>query len=104
MALKKRIYYGWWILGSSIVIVYLSGTILFGFPVYYPFLIASFGWSRSQLLFGNTILQWVFGLTGLAWGALAESVERAWCYRLAPALSQPHASCSEGCKSCGSSM
>src|SRR5437588_8591453 len=72
MALKKRIYYGWWILASSIVIVYLSGTILFWFPVYYPFLIASFGWSRSQLLFGNTILQWVFGLTGLVWGALAE--------------------------------
>ena len=70
--MKKRIYYGWWILASSIVIVYLSGTILFGFPVYYPFLIASFGWSRSQLLFGNTILQWVFGLSGLVWGALAE--------------------------------
>ena len=70
--MKKRIYYGWWILASSIVIVYLAGTILFGFPVYYPFLIAGFGWTRSQLLLGNTILQWVFGLTGLLWGAIAE--------------------------------
>ena len=70
--MRQRIYYGWWILASSIVIVYLAGTILFGFPVYYPFLIASFGWTRSQLLLGNTILQWVFGLTGLLWGAIAE--------------------------------
>ena len=70
--MRQRIYYGWWILASSIVIVYLAGTILFGFPVYYPFLIAGFGWTRSQLLLGNTILQWVFGLTGLLWGAIAE--------------------------------
>ena len=66
--MKDRIYYGWWILFSSIVIVYLAGTILFGFPAYYSFLIAGFGWGHSQLLFGNTILQWVFGLTGLLWG------------------------------------
>ncbi len=67
-----RIYYGWWILASSIVIVYLFGTVLFGFPAYYPFLITTFGWSRAQLLFGNTVLQWAFGLSGLAWGLLVE--------------------------------
>src|SRR5438093_11162617 len=68
----QRIYYGWWILASSVVIVYLFGTVLFGFPVYYPALISSFGWSRAQLLFGNTALQWAFGLSGLVWGFLAE--------------------------------
>src|SRR5437867_6087530 len=67
-----RIYYGWWILASSIVIVYLFGTVLFGFPAYYPSLITTFGWSRAQLLFGNTVLQWAFGLSGLVWGILAE--------------------------------
>ena len=68
----RRIYYGWWILASSIVIVYLFGTVLFGFPAYYPSLITTFGWSRGQLLFGNTVLQWTFGLSGLVWGILAE--------------------------------
>ena len=68
----RRIYYGWWILASSIVIVYLFGTVLFGFPAYYPSLITTFGWSRAQLLFGNTVLQWAFGLSGLVWGILAE--------------------------------
>ena len=68
----RDIYYGWWILASSIVIVYLFGTVLFGFPAYYPSFIASFGWTRSQLLFGNTVLQWAFGLTGLVWGAVVE--------------------------------
>src|SRR2546426_4367708 len=68
----RRIYYGWWILASSSVIVYLFGTVLFGFPAYYPSLITTFGWSRAQLLFGNTVLQWAFGLSGLVWGLLAE--------------------------------
>jgi MFS family permease len=68
----RKIYYGWWILSSSIVIVYLFGTVLFGFPAYYPSFIASFGWSRSQLLLGNTVLQWIFGLSGLAWGVVIE--------------------------------
>ena len=68
----RRIYYGWWILASSAVIVYLFGTVLFGFPAYYAALISTFGWSRAQLLFGNTALQWAFGLSGLVWGFLAE--------------------------------
>src|SRR2546422_36259 len=67
-----RIYYGWWVLASSMVIVYLFGTVLFGFPAYYPSFITTFGWSRAQLLFGNTVLQWAFGLSGLLWGLLAE--------------------------------
>lgn len=69
---KKRIYYGWWVLASSVVIIYLSGTALFGFPVYYPSFISTFGWSRAQVLFGNTILQWAFGVMGLVWGAVAD--------------------------------
>jgi MFS family permease len=69
---KRHIYYGWWVLASSVVITYLSGTALFGFPAYYPSFISTFGWSRAQLLFGNTILQWAFGMTGLLWGTVAD--------------------------------
>jgi sugar phosphate permease len=54
------------------VITYLAGTALFGFPAYYPSFISTFGWSRAQLLFGNTILQWAFGMTGLVWGTVAD--------------------------------
>jgi sugar phosphate permease len=68
----KRIYYGWWILASSLVIMYLTGTVLFAFSAYYPSLIETFGWKRAELLFGNTIMQWAFGLMGLVWGAIAD--------------------------------
>jgi OFA family oxalate/formate antiporter-like MFS transporter len=68
----RRLYYGWWILASSIMIMYLAGTVLFGFSAYYPSFIATFGWKRAQVLFGNTILQWAFGLMGLVWGAVAD--------------------------------
>jgi OFA family oxalate/formate antiporter-like MFS transporter len=70
--MRRRLFYGWWILASSIVIMYLTGTVLFGFSAYYPSFIATFGWKRAQVLFGNTILQWAFGLMGLVWGTLAD--------------------------------
>src|SRR5258708_31426961 len=69
---KKPIYYGWWILASSIVILYLTGTAVFGISAYYPSFIETFGWSRSRFLSGNTILQWAFGAMGLVWVAVAD--------------------------------
>src|SRR5258708_2009453 len=69
---KKPIYYGWWILASSILILYLTGTAVFCISAYYPSFIEKFGWSRSRILFGNTILQWAFGGMGLVWGAVAD--------------------------------
>jgi OFA family oxalate/formate antiporter-like MFS transporter len=68
----QRLYYGWWILASSVVIMTLMGTALFGFPAYYPSFIATFGWKRSEMLFGYTIAQAAFGLMALAWGAIAD--------------------------------
>ena len=68
----RRIYYGWWILASSIAIMSLMGVALFGFPAYYPSFIEAFGWRRAQVLFGYTISQWAFGLMALAWGAMAD--------------------------------
>src|SRR5260370_2544432 len=52
--------------------MYLTGTVLFGFSAYYPSFIATFGWKRAEVLFGNAILQGAFGLMGLVWGALAD--------------------------------
>ena len=69
---KKGIYYGWWILASSIVILFLTGIAFFGISSYYPSLIDTFGWSRSRLLVSNTILQWAYGGMGLVWGVIAD--------------------------------
>lgn len=69
---RTRVYYGWWVLASSVVIIFLFGAALFGFPAYYPSFISTFHWNRAQILLGNTVMQWSFGLTGLAWGALAD--------------------------------
>lgn len=65
---KIPIYYGWWVLVSSVLIIFLSGMVTFGFPAFYPSIIETFGWSRTEIVLGNTFMSWTFGGMGLVWG------------------------------------
>ena len=69
---KLPIYYGWWVLVSSCLIIFLAGTCLFGFSAYYPSFIESFGWSRTRIVLGSSFMLWTFGVTGLVWGTVAD--------------------------------
>lgn len=62
------IYYGWWILVSSVLIIFLSGMVTFGFPAFYPSIMETLGWSRTEIVLGNTFMAWTFGGMGLVWG------------------------------------
>jgi MFS family permease len=69
---KLPIYYGWWILASSIVIISLQGMAVFGFPVFYSSLIDTFGWGRTEIILGSTIFRWVFGAMSLLSGVIID--------------------------------
>ncbi|RJP15567.1 MAG: MFS transporter [Candidatus Abyssobacteria bacterium SURF_5] len=71
MAVKQKVFYGWWIvLVSSFVIFFGTGIGFYSFGVFVKPLEASFGWSRAAI--SATIAVWalVYGVTGPVIGAL----------------------------------
>lgn len=64
-----RIFYGWWIVVAAFLnLFFTTGVIYYGFPVFYPALIASLGFSRAQLTQGFLL---GFIVVGLPFGYLA---------------------------------
>jgi MFS family permease len=62
-----RVFYGWWIVFAAFLNLFFSvGIIYYGFPVFYPSLVHSLGFSRSQLtqgfLVGFVVAAVLFGL------------------------------------------
>ena len=62
----KHIFYGWWItLASFLNLFFVVGIVYYGFPVFYPSLVASLGFTRAQLtqgfLYGFVAVALVFG-------------------------------------------
>ena len=52
----KKVFYGWWIvLSCSIIGLYVSGTVFFGFTAYFEPLIEEFGWSYTQVSFAKSL-------------------------------------------------
>jgi MFS family permease len=65
----KRVFYGWWIVLAAFLNLFFSvGIIYYGFPVFYPSLTASLGFTRAQLTQGFLI---GFVVSGLVLGILA---------------------------------
>jgi MFS family permease len=63
----KRVFYGWWIVLAAFLNLFFSvGIIYYGFPVFYPALVTSLGFTRGQLtqgfLFGFVFAGLFFGL------------------------------------------
>jgi hypothetical protein len=47
------VFYGWWIVvGASLDLFFAVGIVFCGFPVFYPSLVESLGFSRAQLTQG----------------------------------------------------
>ena len=69
-----RVFYGWWIVLAGFLNLFFSvGIIYYGFPVFYPSMVDSLGFTRSQLTQGF-LLGFVFAglLFGLFAGALID--------------------------------
>ena len=48
-----RVFYGWWIVFAAFLNLFFSvGIIYYGFPVFYPSLVSSLGFTRAQLILG----------------------------------------------------
>src|SRR6266567_3129376 len=48
-----RVFYGWWIVLAAFLNLFFSvGIIYYGFPVFYPSLVGSLGFTRAQLIMG----------------------------------------------------
>jgi MFS family permease len=69
---KVPVYYGWWILASSVLIIFVSGMAGFGLPAYYPSFIETFGWSRTKIALSYTILNSTSGGMALLWGSVID--------------------------------
>ncbi len=64
-----RIFYGWWIVAAAFLNLFFGvGVIFYGFPVLYPALVESLGFTRAQVTQGFLL---GFLLVGLPFGFLA---------------------------------
>jgi len=64
-----RVFYGWWIVVAAFLNLFYSvGIIYYGFPVFYPSLVDSLGFTRAQLTQGFLL---GFVVAGLLFGLLA---------------------------------
>ena len=71
-----RVFYGWWIVLAAFLNLFFSvGIIYYGFPVFYPSMVSSLGFSRAQLTQGFLAGFLVAGLLfGLLAGVLIDSL------------------------------
>ena len=66
---SARVFYGWWITLSAFLNLFFTvGIVYYGFPVFYPSLVESLGFTRAQVTQG---FLYGFAIVGLALGFLA---------------------------------
>jgi MFS family permease len=66
---SQRLFYGWWITFAAFLNLFCTvGIVYYGFPVFYPSLVESLGFSRAQVTQG---FLYGFVVVGLALGFLA---------------------------------
>ncbi len=75
-----RIFYGWWIVGAAFLNLFFAvGIIFYGFPVFYPALVDSLGFTRAQVTQGFLLGFLFAGLPfGLLAGAVIDRVGARW--------------------------
>src|SRR5438552_4254894 len=71
-----RVFYGWWIVLAAFLNLFFSvGILYYGFPVFYPSMVDSLGFTRSQLTQGFLI---GFVVAALLFGILAGVLIDRW--------------------------
>jgi MFS family permease len=77
---QNRIFYGWWIVAAAFLNLFFAvGIIFYGFPVFYPALVASLGFTRAQVTQGFLLGFLIVGLPfGLLAGALIDRIGARW--------------------------
>ena len=77
---STRIFYGWWIVvAASLNLFFAVGIIFYGFPVFYPALVESLGFTRAQVTQGFFLGFLLVGLPlGLLAGAAIDRIGARW--------------------------
>jgi MFS family permease len=77
---STRIFYGWWIVVAAFLNLFFAvGIIFYGFPVFYPALVNSLGFTRAQLTQGFLLGFLVAGLPfGLVAGVVIDRLGARW--------------------------
>jgi MFS family permease len=77
---STRIFYGWWIVVAAFLNLFFAvGIIFYGFPVFYPALAASLGFTRAQLTQGFLLGFLIVGLPfGLIAGVVIDRIGAKW--------------------------
>ncbi len=73
---STRLFYGWWIVAAAFLNLFFAvGIIFYGFPVFYPALADSLGFTRAQLTQGFLLGFLIAGLPfGLVAGTLIDRI------------------------------
>ena len=85
---STRIFYGWWIVVAAFLNLFFAvGIIFYGFPVFYPALAESLGFTRAQLTQGFLLGFLIAGLPfGLIAGVVIDRVGARWVILAGAAL------------------
>ena len=77
---STRIFYGWWIVVAAFLNLFFAvGIIFYGFPVFYPALAESLGFTRAQLTQGFLLGFLIAGLPfGLVAGVVIDRIGARW--------------------------
>ena len=77
---STRIFYGWWIVVAAFLNLFFAvGVIFYGFPVFYPALAESLGFTRAQLTQGFLLGFLIAGLPfGLVAGVVIDRIGARW--------------------------
>jgi MFS family permease len=71
----KRIYYGWWVVGGSFLLLFCAvGTQFYAFPVFFDVMVREMEWARTQVALAMTVGTFVIGAMGLLVGWLIHKI------------------------------
>ena len=73
----KKIFYGWWVVASGCILYLLgSGTVFYGFNVFFNPMIKEFGWSRALISGAASMAFLLMGFLGIGVGRLNDTIRR----------------------------
>ncbi|HME43703.1 MAG TPA: MFS transporter, partial [Syntrophorhabdales bacterium] len=75
---EKGVYYGWYIVGASFLILFLNSGVVFSFGVVFKPIAAEFGWGRGPVSLAFFINMIVFALSTSAVGKLYDHYGPKW--------------------------
>src|ERR1700722_3845952 len=77
---SNRVFYGWWIVVAAFLNLFFAvGVVFYGFPVFYPALADSLGFTRAQLTQGFLLGFLIAGLPfGLLDGGVTVRIGENW--------------------------